>query len=408
MRQVHGVSVRFYKRTEAANLTMDFEVLGQRIQESTGWPTMKDAERAADKRVRELKEKVQGLLVHEAKVALAKGKVSTVKQALDLMDSQEGRAVWKPRTRDTYRAALVRLAKAAAPEAHEAAGLDVVLCEKAIDGFYAAGQGLARPNWTEKLPMNAGLNTTVRNVKALFNSWAVKQLFHSLKLPDLRELEKALFLHAPAEGFVPWPAEVYATMHAASEGLRQEKPELWLVNALLRRLGLRDEELLEARREWIEVQYVAAGDGMGPPQRRAWLAIQNRGVAFTILKHGAARRLELDWELQELLLPRTGHLVADGWAPTTRYKLIYRLHSQWLRPLLPTGVDHAKTNHQLRMYAGSMIYTTHGLEAAAYFLGHKSQETTEKYYAAWLGAAPMLDGTAVAMRGDAVIRKQAA
>lgn len=383
VRILHGVSVRFYKRTDAANLTMDFQVAGTRVQESTGWPLLKDAERAASKRVHDLKEKVQGLPAHEAKLALAKGKVATVKAVLELLDGEEGKGLWKNATRRTYRSAMVRLAKAVAPEDHEGAGLDVVLCTAAIDAFYAAGQGLKRPNWTEKLPENAGLNTTVRNVKALF-------------------------LHAPADGFVPWAEATYAAMHEASEVLRAEKPELWLVNALLRRLGLRDEELLKARRDWIEVKFEAAGDGMGPPRRRAWLAILNRGTSFTLLKHGAARKLELDAELQELLLARTGYLVGDGWAEWTRYKLIYRLHSKWLRPLLPPGVDHAKTNHQLRMYAGSLVYMRHGLEAASYFLGHKSQETTQKYYAAWLGTAPALDGAAVAMQGGhAEVRRAA-
>ena len=362
---------------------MDFEVMGERIQEATGWPTLEDACRRAEVRVREIKERKQGL--HEAGRGhqMAKTRCATVGDLLRCMDG--GAKMFRDGTKRTYKSALKRLAKVVDAEGWMTVGLDVLLTERTVERFYAEGQGLEAPNWVDILEGNGGLNGTIRNVKSLFRPRTVKKKFGDLTLPDLREFREVEYLRHSDEGFEPWPTEVYEAMHAASEVLRAERPEMWLVNAMLRRLGLRDEELLKARREWIEVD---ADTG------RAWLRIENRGSEFSVLKHGRGRRLELDAELQGVLLPREGFLIGgDGWSDCARYELIYKVHSQWLRRFIP---DRAKSNHELRMHAGSIVYTLYGLEAAAVFLGHKSVATTERYYARWLGSTPMLDQAMVA------------
>lgn len=380
VREIHGVSVSFRKRKPGANYTMDFRVGGERFQETTGWPTMADAERAADKRVRELKERKQGLQAAGLAHQKAKGKYATVAEVVACLE--DGAKVWDERTLQTYKSSLLRLARVVDAENPEGVGMERVLAESNLERFYAAGQGLAAVNWVDALPMNGGLNSTVRNVKALFRGRVLKIKFRDVKLPDLRVLEDMPAVRHTLDGFSPWPVEVYDAMHAASEVLKTEQPELWLVNAMLRRLGLRDEELLMARRDWIEV----AG-------KQAWLKIQNRGAEFTVLKHGRFRKLELDEELQGLLLPREGFLVADGQSTAARFNLIYRTHNQWMRQFIP---DRVKGNHELRMHAGSIVYTLHGLEAASHFLGHKSIVTTERYYASWLASAPKVDAALVA------------
>lgn len=391
-RKFHGVSVSFRKRVAGGSWTMDFRVGGERFQEATGWPTLPDAERVAEKRVREVKELKQGLQAAGLSHQKAKGKAATVGEVVAALET--GGKVWDVSTARAYKSSLLRLARVVDAVAPLEVSLSEVLAERSLERFYALGQGLPAVNWADALPVNGGLNKAIRDVRALFRPRVLKLKFADLKMPDLRPLRDLPFLRVEVHGFVPWPAAVYERMHQASEALRESKPELWLVNALLRRLGLRDEELLMARREWIELQEEWAADGMGPPLRRGWLVIQNRGSEFQILKHGRSRRLELDGELLAVLLRREGYLVGDGWTDNARYNLIYRLHSEWLRAFIP---ERTKSNHELRMWAGSQIYTRHGLEAAAYFLGHKSTATTERYYAAWLGESPMLDGAAVAL-----------
>jgi len=396
-REIHGVSVRFYKRTEKANLTMDFIVQGERIQESTGWPLMADAERAADKRVREVKERKQGLEAAGLSHQKAKGKYATVGEVIASLEG--GDKIWDEGTLRVYKSSLLRLARVVDADAPLNVRVDSMLSEATLERFYADGQREHHRgtgvNWKDSLPCNGGLNSTMRNLKSLFRARVVKIKYKDLKLPDLRVLSEFPLLRFHEEGFIPWPVEIYEAMHAASVALKEipEKRELWLVNAMLRRLGLRDEELREAKREWIDVRYEFPADGMGPPVRRAFLRIQNRGQEFAILKHGAARSLELDSELQDLLLQRTGYLIADGWAPSARYDLIYRVHNKWLRQFIP---DRVKGNHELRMHAGSIVYTLYGVEAAKAFLGHKSVMTTERYYATWLASSPRLDAALVA------------
>lgn len=401
-RQLHGQAVRFYKRTPKANYTMDFEVMGERIQESTKWPTMADAERVAVARVREVKERKQGLTEAGLQHQRAKGKYATVQEVLDCLEG--GDKIWDDGTMRTYKSALLRLARAADAERPLEAGMDKVLAEANLERFYALGQGGKGVNWVDSLECNGGLNSTMRNAKAMFSPRVIKIKFRHTKLPNLQVLRDMPMLRNVEDGFIPWPVEVYEAMHQASEVLKVEKPEKWLVNAMLRRLGLRDEELLNARREWIEVKYELGADGMGPPQQRAFLRIQNRGTEFSLLKHGAARVLELDAELQDILLPREGFLIAEGWAKSARYDLIYREHNQWLKAFIP---DRVKKNHELRMHAGSIVYTLYGLDQAKVFLGHKSTATTERYYAAWLSASPKVDAAMVAKARVVLVAKAA-
>lgn len=391
VKTLEGVDVSFYKRTEASNYTMDFRVAGERIQESSGWKLIADAERAASKKIKELKARV---LAHEAngqRHRSIKSGFATVGEVVQAMEG--GSKVWSDGSLRAYKSSLLRLARVVNAEQPQAVALDAVLCDRTFEKFYAKGQGLKEVNWADSLDANGGLNSAIRNLRSIFRGRVLKLKFQGLTLPDLRPLKDLPLLRCENEGFVPWPVDVYNAMHEASLAMKAEKPEMWLVNAMLRRLGLRDEELLESKRDWIELRYDLAADGMGPPRRRAFLRVKNRGNEFALLKRGAARFLELDDELQEMLLPREGYLIANGWSDSARYDLIYRVHSKFIRDFIP---DRKKSNHELRMHAGSVVYTLHGLEAAAAFLGHKSTATTEQYYAAWLAESPMVDAGLVA------------
>lgn len=377
-RQISGVSVRFYKRTPKANYTMDFEVMGERIQESTQWPSMADAERRAAQRVREVKD----LKLSLGTDSQVKGGFATVGEVLQRLSG--GDKVCSDGAMRTYKSALLRLARTADEQQPERVTLDAALSRANVELMFQRVQGRASGvNWVDKLPVNGGLNSTMRNVSALLNTRMRDLKLKGLKLPDSKVLKEVPKLKAVKAGFKPWSEEMYQAMNEASEELRVSDPELWLVNAMLRRLGLRNEELLSSARHWIEVQ----GD-------RAWLVICDRDGEFQILKGGRPRKLELDAELQAALLPRgAGYLIAPDLTSDQRYGLIYRTHSKWMRQWV--GEDAAKTNHQLRMYAASKLYMRDGLEAAAYFLGD-TVATTETYYTTWLGKSAMLDGAAVA------------
>jgi integrase len=398
-RKIRGVTVSFYKRFEGSCYTMDFKVNGKRVRELTLAPVVVDAERVAEARVKAMQEALNGLAA--AAVTSSRSRIKTATVADIGRAILEGDKVAETRTLVTYYSSLKRIA--AVIDAHDPEGVSLaeVLGRPNLERFYSLGQGRGGKgvNWVDALDCNGGLNSAVRNVASLFTRRMLDLKFAGLVLPPLTDLRELPKLKVEVHGFQPWPAGVYEGMQAASEVMRTEQPELWLVNAMLRRLGLRDMELYMARREWIEVEATTG---------RAWLVIKNRGSEYKLLKHGRARKLELDEELKGLLLPKAGYLITapmkvtmpgtggratDGLGDSARYDLIYRTHCEWMRQWIP---DRTKANHELRMYAGSLIYQRLGLEAAAYFLGHKSTATTERYYVSWLGESPMLDGAAVA------------
>jgi integrase len=399
VRHIRGVTCSFYKRY-GAFLYMDFKVKKVRVKESTGCTTLDDAVRVAEKRIQAMQEAGNGLADLKAFAVRQRAAVSTVREVLAALEG--GDKVMTDNSLRTYKSALKRLALVAGADA-EAARLDVVLSKANLERFYAQGQGRSEGqgvNWVNRLPCNGGLNTTIRNVRALFRPKMLELKFADLKLPPLEDLKRLPKLPAAKGGFKPWPAGVYERMDVAAADLKETDYELWLVNVCLRFLGLRACELLAARREWIST----SEDG------RAWLNVQDHHAedaeedevaSFELVKHGAARKLELNEVLKAALLPRTGWLIAPELATSdsletcedARHALIYRRHSEWLRQFIP---DRRKSNHELRMYAGSLVAKQHGLEAACYFLGHTSLVTTQAFYWAWLKESPMLDGKALA------------
>ena len=397
-KECHGVAVRFYRRSPTAAYVMDFEFMKLRVQESTREDVMENALRVALRRVREVKDERLGLTAWELAERTQRGAFATVREVMAALAG--GDKVCEDGSLRSYKSGLLRLARVVDAKHPLEVRLDAIFCRGTIERFFQVGQGRSSGvNWVDRLPMNGGLNSSVRNALALLSPRMREMKLAGLRLPDGRAVKAVPKLKELKSEFQPWDEALYAEMEAASQGLRVSDPELWLVNAMLRRLGLRNHELLMARRHWIEV----VGE-------RAWLVVKDRPGEFALIKHGLPRKLELDAELQGVLLPRAaGFLIAPDLAgkvepmlgrpyltEDARYGLIYRLHSKWMRPWV--GEDAAKTNHQLRKYAASKIYKRDGLEAAAYFLGD-TVATAAKFYTTWLGGSGKLDGADVAGHG---------
>lgn len=453
-RKLHGWAVQFYKRGTSDFYTYDFGRGRARVQKASNYTQIKDAEWQAAQHVKRWVDEQTGKTEAEKVTVVKRGPTATVAAVELAMES--GDKLCEERTQMTYLGSLKRLAAVVNPANPQSVSLDQVLSRENLLAFYAAGQNTpGRVNRVDKLPENCGLNTAVRNVRSLFNKEMVSAKFAALKLPDLTALRDLFYLPEVDAGFDPWSPAVYDAMEQASQNLRElrcdgplmpgmlvrtvyqprgamlremgdkvgvllemtadvalvewvfegerlrfEVPlthlravnvdyaELWLVNTMLRRLGLRSVELLAARDEWIEQR---PDRQTGKPQ---WvLALRDR-PDFNVRKHGAPRNLVLDEELLGILRKQKGFLIAPNLKPAMRQELVERLHNTWLRQFIP---DRAKGNHELRMWAGSIVYMRDGLAAAAYYLGHKSQVTTERFYATWFTSAPALDGRAVAL-----------
>lgn len=469
-RELRGVSVEFYKTRPGGCWMMNFKVRGRHVERNTDMTTLADAEAVAKVEIERRQKEHHGIgPVRPAVEAEPVATVGEVLAGLDSPAGYE--YFRNAGTRRAYATGLRQLARAARPgEDVEGLGLDVVLAAEVLEGFQAERQGFSKPIPKRAMRENGGANTTIRNVKALLSADAVTHVFGGLHFGEaLEALRQVTMLKPVSTKFVPWPEAAYRAFDEAAGALRgfdaegelrpgmlvkavylprehaarevmgktgvllaleggmarvqwvwrggevvvHELPpgdlraepvdyaEFWLVGAMLRRLGLRCAELLAARRHWLE-RVVDGRDG-----RSKWmLVLRNRPEeGWVMLKNSAPRSLPLDDELASLLLGRgPGFLIGPGMSATGRQDMVERLHNAWLRQFIP---DRVKANHELRMWAGSLVLRSTGsLVEAQKFLGHCSQATTEAYYAAWWQSAVMLDGAAVAAVPAAVMGSQ--
>jgi integrase len=67
--------------------------------------------------------------------------------------------------------------------------------------------------------------------------------------------------------------------------------------------------------------------------------------------------------------------------PTERATITARAINRFVTTFLP---GRKKKAYALRKWAGSLVWSTQGAEAAQAFLGHRSLDTTQRYYARFL------------------------
>ena len=259
-----------------------------------------------------------------------------------------------------------------------------VLTRDLVEGWMIREQGLGKLDRSARRRENISINSRYNQAKDVFPDYLLGDYARAgLQLPDLTEFRKVPKLPEPQLSWEPIPQEQYDAMHRASLDLRKVNYELWLVNQLLRRLGLRSSELLAARGDWVVD--IAGG--------RKALKICDRPEQGYRVKGALPRALPLDDDLLELLAGRAGFLIqADSAAK--RKELIERVHNRWVKPFFP-GRRHG--NHELRAHVGSVILTRTGsIEEAQRYLGHTTPETTRKHYATFLGSLAQVTAADIA------------
>ena len=221
-------------------------------------------------------------------------------------------------------------------------------------------------------------NTTasrLNQAQAVFSTRAMEIYKRKWRLPNLTEFSSAPKLRKRLvdQTFKDFGVEVAGQLEWAAQQIRHTDPDTYRVYLFAARLGLRDNEIVHARGDWIE------------ERRGKWvLAIIDRPQQPFRTKAGVHRWLELSQELIDEFCEDIGkphYLVADGKPPTARQNAVYRTASAFVRQHLP---GRSKSLHELRKYAGARVSTDHGLYAAKEFLGHATITTTEKHYAAYL------------------------
>jgi len=214
VRKIRGVKVSFYRRFEGSDVyTMDCKVKGRRVRLRLDATTVKEAEGIAVMEIQKLQEASNGVTAARDVKARGRQGVATGEQVLARLLG--GDKVAEVRTLRTYGSSLLRVLRIANPTNPRAVKLDVGLSQSNLEKFFSKGQGRAEGvNWKDYLPMNGGLMSTIRNLRALFNDEMIEEKFGDLVMPDLTPLRKLKNLKVSVEKFKPWPKEVYETMHA--------------------------------------------------------------------------------------------------------------------------------------------------------------------------------------------------
>jgi len=211
--------------------------------------------------------------------------------------------------------------------------------------------------------------STVRQARSLVQPRLVQD--YKVRLHDLREFREYHLGRVPAKEIpLPDAALRKATMLAARRLWLRRDP-LYLVYLLAYYLGMRSDEIANAKWSWVE-------EHDGSPR----MAIKNRpadGFRIKGVRPGNVpvapeiwRRLQLFKGGGEYILPRPTY---NG-----RKVLIEREFADWMTGLGWDALDTTKRAHELRRGYGSRVWAKLGKEECYTRMRHKRFDTTEKSY----------------------------
>ncbi|MEI6036073.1 MAG: hypothetical protein WCS65_17545 [Verrucomicrobiae bacterium] len=213
----------------------------------------------------------------------------------------------------------------------------------------------------------SGIRSTLVQARSVFAP-SLLYIYAGMRLPDLKGFRVAIRFDTGADvGFVPFAPEMIAKMESAALALRQCDPATWHCYMLMSRLGMRNIEVERATLGWLR-----------PDDEGHW------HLDIPETKDGLARHLQLPDDLSARVIREIAgdgpHLIPAR-NITERSAICQREINRFAGQFI---TDRSKTAYELRKWAGSLVWSTQGSEAAQYFLGHRSIATTERYYARFL------------------------
>lgn len=216
----------------------------------------------------------------------------------------------------------------------------------------------------------SGIRSALVQARSVFSP-ALLYIYDGLKMPDLTGFRVPIrFSTTEENGFDPIPPEIIASMESAAHQLQTVDPATWLVYMLMSRLGMRNVEIERATLTWL------TADDTG-----TW------HLDIPETKGGLARHLRLPDDLPASRIrsiaaqQENGQHLIPARTPTERRIICQRTINRFVARFIP---DRPKCAYELRKWAGSLVWSTQGAEAAQHFLGHRSMSTTERYYARFL------------------------
>ena len=232
------------------------------------------------------------------------------------------------------------------------------------------------------------INGIYRKAKSLFSR---KQLaedgaYSDLKLPDLSGFLGVPFLKEDKDDYTFIGKTLFSNLLNDATRLSQEDPELYAAFLIASTTGLRKNEIIHARWDWLKVRNDGTTVISIPGKERF------EGVTFTT-KSGKGRDVPIaEGVISELRRLAVKGYRADYLLPTenltARNDKVWRRFSAWFESC---GIKRRKCAHECRKFFGSQVATNHGIYVACKLLGHSSVDVTERYYADLVKPAPVPD-----------------
>jgi hypothetical protein len=254
-----------------------------------------------------------------------------------------------------------------------------------------------------------GAEALLRNMRAVFSRHALP-LYRDLHLPKLDDFLREARVEAEDRKHGTIEAATLKQMDEELNKFRHLTPALspveaervealWLVHALHKFAGLRNDEIAQARVEWFT----------RAPWGQVFLGVIRRAYFEPKQSEGF---VPIHSEVAALLAPFVqdrqplDYLVLTNATVTDRAELIYRTHAQFIRKFLPAA-QFAKAGYELRRWAAQVFELKHGLDASENFLRHKRKGVAAAHYldewARWRRLGPDLGITLAEARGESTI-----
>jgi len=210
-------------------------------------------------------------------------------------------------------------------------------------------------------------------------------LYKGLRLPDLAEFRKVKrFQKTGSTRYVPVSDTVIAQMMSGIQELRTDRPDLYLGFCFCLFLGMRREEVIEARLEWIEQWPTGAVMAL---RKRAYYEPKGIdgevGIAPWLLND--IRELSGAKQPMDYLIPAS--------SPTARRKAIERRLSKFVRRYI--GKDRIKTLHTLRKH-GCCLALMQDYGQAVRFSRHADERTFRAHYEGFLKPPVVIEAATMA------------
>jgi integrase len=235
----------------------------------------------------------------------------------------------------------------------------LVLTASAMRGWIEAQKKAGRSE--------SGIHTDVQTIKSVV---ARKRfyLFEKLKLPNLTDFWAVSGGSATTEGYQPIDREALRRMdRAARIPLRRQNARVWAIYWLMRKAGLRNDEVQYLKWSWVDWQKDGTAD-LVLIKRDDW-APKGRSGRVPM----RARLLRLIQKAlageSEYVIPRT--------SKTEAFDLTHYGINEFVRVYIPDG---EKGAYNLRKEYGAQIAARDGIEVASRLLRHRDIQTTFNHY----------------------------